>query len=81
MLMEKSKVWIRKIQKDTENKTFKSNNMNRADTHIVFGILVGIGIDQQPCTVRVTIHSGTYQRCRSALRVEFAAAPLSATAS
>ena len=25
-------------------------------THIVFGILVGACIKQQPCTIRVTIH-------------------------
>ena len=39
------------------------------DTHIVFGLLVGTGIDQQPRTVRVTIRGGIIQRRPSALRI------------
>ena len=38
------------------------------DTHVGLGILVGAGIDQQPCTVRAAIPSGAEQRRRSALR-------------
>ncbi len=42
-------------------------------TNIVFGLLVGAGIDQKLRTVRVTTHSGTNQRRLSDLRIEVAA--------
>ena len=40
----------------------------RTRTHIVLGLLVGAGIQQQPRTVRVTIASGFNQRRISVLR-------------
>ncbi len=46
----------------------------RQTTHLVFGLLVGSGIDQQPRTVRVNTVGGTHQRSVSVLRFEFAAA-------
>jgi hypothetical protein len=44
------------------------------EAHISLGLLIGPGIDQQPHTVRVIIHSGTHQRRPSVLRVGLAAA-------
>ena len=49
--------------------------MQRPTTHPGLGLLVGADIDQQPHTVRVTIHSGTHQRRESALRIEYASSP------
>ena len=40
----------------------------RTRTHLVRGILVGAGIQQQPCAVQVTIMSGIHQRRPSFLR-------------
>ena len=52
----------------------KSTRMQRPTTHIVSGIFVGTGIEQQPHAVHVTSFSGPHQRRRSVLRVGFAAA-------
>jgi hypothetical protein len=46
--------------------------MQRPTTHIVFSVLVGAGIDQQPHAVRATFLSSTHQRRPPILRVGFA---------
>jgi hypothetical protein len=50
-------------------------------THLVSGLLVGAGIQQQPRAVRVTTASGQNQRRRSALRAPPHVPPTCATAS
>ncbi len=58
------------IRRFTHTKFIEKSKINATtDTHIVLGILVGAGIQQQPKTVRVTFRSGQNQRCASALRV------------
>jgi hypothetical protein len=46
----------------------------RPTTHIIRGVLIGAGINQQPQTRRVIIFSGTNQRSVSVLQIGFAAA-------
>ena len=60
---------------EKRNKSKKCHSKAATDTHIILGILVGAGIDQQLHAVRVTTVSGTHQRRRAApLRARFAAA-------
>ncbi len=47
------------------------NATTRTRTHLVLGILVGAGIQQQPHAVRATIVSGTNQR-RESVRLRIA---------
>ena len=55
VVLMKSKSKIRETRKGRIDKTAN-------DTHIVFDLLVGASIDQQPRTVCATIPSGTNQR-------------------
>ena len=47
-----------KVRTEKRNETAGSTMI----AHLVLGILVGPGFDQQPRAVRVTKHSGTNQR-------------------
>jgi hypothetical protein len=58
---------------NTQNKNRNYNKKGttatqRTKTHIVSGILVGAGIDQQPHAVYATLLSGAHQRRRSDLQ-------------
>ncbi len=55
------------------NREKKLKDKAATHAHIVLGILVGTGIDQQPHTVRVTTPSGPIQRRQSTLRLRFVA--------
>jgi hypothetical protein len=46
----------------------RANRQHKTTTHVVIGILVGAGIQQQPHAVRVASFSGVDQRRASALR-------------
>ena len=60
---------IKETTEDNEAENKLRLNLGNAvtDTHLVFDILIGAGVDQQPHTVRATKTSGTHQRRPSAL--------------
>ena len=58
----------------TEETQYGATEKPRPTTHIILGLFVGTGIEQQPHTVRTAIHSGRYQRSVSILRIADAVA-------
>jgi hypothetical protein len=48
------------------------------NTHIVFDICVGTGVDQQLHALRMTIHGGAHKRRRSALKISDSTPPMAA---
>jgi hypothetical protein len=64
--LETQKILTRTGKEKLSEKTLQRGK-TATDTHIVSGLLVGAGINQQPQTFRVTIISDANKRCVSVL--------------